>query len=64
MSGINDLIERRLKAERKLIADWLRKMAENLIPLQRDCLLANADIVEENRYVVDRNEYRPKEKEQ
>jgi hypothetical protein len=23
MSGINDLIERRLKAERKLIADWI-----------------------------------------
>jgi hypothetical protein len=24
MSGINDLIERRLKAERKLIADWIK----------------------------------------
>jgi hypothetical protein len=58
MSGISELIDRRIEAERKLIADWMRKVAANLVKSQSDCLLANADIIEENRYVVERGEYK------
>lgn len=37
--------------ERLAIAQWMRRMAEHLIPAQRDCLLANADIIETNRFI-------------
>lgn len=56
MTGIIHYAEARVTAERKLIADWLRWKAEGLVPAQRDCLLANTDIIEQNRYVVERSQ--------